>query len=985
MLSRAFGFARRTPNLMALRNPGPSRPMSFIPGLFRRNSGGMIPGYNTGGMVQGVQYLNEGSEKPITFGSARRAEASKGFIGSRFATGPMAGMGIGMGMQMAGGAMGGSMGQALQMASIIPMIAPQMLGGIPGMLTKITGGLKGVGGMAGLAGKAIGFAFRLGPLLAITTAVTGIVLAFKKLKEEQKQNKIEATNSIAITEKSAAEAGIKYNNLSDKLKLVNEQLELVRAKGSNAYAALNSAGIQGLTLTIAELRDGIKNAKENAKELVGTFSDIDVSGDSAKQAKVTEIATNLKAEFVAAGMSAADATNKIYTIIAASDKAGMAFNAISSKGFRDILDVTTAAEAKVISLNQNMAKMSGSDLGASISSTANALDKQLDSIMKTKDENGELITQQEAIKQLLSEINSKQGSNNKLTHSQLNSLKETHPELQKILNSSDNTASIYAKQKLLVMGVRAEFKKMSGEQAQALLAFSAALETAITAQERLAAGSGISYKSQQAIDKMQKQIAAGGQKAAQAAQKTQDQIKAEIKLIDKKIDAINKEAEARKKALEASQNKENLQIEIQKAQLEYADKLAAGDMAGAAQAQLRIKQLLGERDTQKAIDAIEEDRKKREDEQIAKREKLQAASDKAATNLANAQNNAANVTSRMSKIDSYQNQYQAIVKEQARIDAVLAEKPGDKQALKDLQDLVRGPLGDLGKQVSADAKGKDKALAQELKNIFTGTLIDKDGNSLAGKVTQSTHPKGSATYKPGKADDAVKADAALALKAALAGAEKMMGGATLQNIVDAITGDTKSSKPYGSKRLAKEIADNTYDKYLQKDGSLSAQGRRAIMEDNKLGAGQYFTYEGKTYKGNTGGAGDFLPAILQKHDGGYISGPGTATSDSIPAYLSNGEFVINAESAKAFGYGNLERINKMASGGRAAKYNIPSYSMGGRINYEDGGAAFTRSNINVTVNAAPGMDERALADMVINRISTASRNLNSKTGEGLRA
>ena len=942
----------------------------------RRNDGGIIPGYNMGGMVQG--YNDGGDVKPITFGSARKAEMSKGFIGSKFATGPMAGLGLGMGMQMAGGAMGGSMGQALQMASIIPMIAPQMLGNIPGMLTKITAGLKGVGGMAGLAGKAIGFAFRIGPLAAITAAITLAVVGFKKLKEEQKQNRIEATNSIAITEDSAKEAGIKYNNLSDKIKLVNEQLELVRAKGANAYATLNSAGIQGLTLTIAELRDGIKNAKENAKELVGTFSDIDVSGDSAKQAKVTEIATNLKAEFVAAGMSAADATNKIYTIIAASDKAGMAFNAISSKGFRDILDVTTAAEAKVISLNQNMGKLSGSDLGASISSTANALDKQLDSIMKTKDENGELITQQEAINQLLADINSKQGSNNKITQLQLNSLKETHPELEKILNTSDNTASIYAKQKLIVMGVRAEFKNMSAEQAQALLAFNAALETAITAQEKLAQGSGISYKSQQAIDKMQKQIAAGGQKASIAAQKTQDQIKAEIKLIDKRIDAINKEAEARKKALQDSQNKENLQLEIQKAQLEYADKLAAGDMAGAAQAQLRIKQLLGERDTQKAIDAIEENRKKREDEQIAKKEKLQEASDKAATNLANAQNNAANVTTRMAKIDAYQNQYQAIVKEQARIDAILKEKPGDKQALKDLQDLVRGPLGDLGKQVSTDAKGKDKALAQELKNIFTGTLIDKDGKSLAGTVTESLGSVGSGGqynptygYVPGAADRAVKADA----DAALAAANKIMGGSSLRNVVEAVKGIGVAGSR--TKDTAMQIEGN-YGENTNKGGATQEM-KQKMANDYKIQVGQFFKYKGQTYKMTDANS------FIRQHDGGKITGPGTGTSDSIPAYLSNGEFVINAASAEKFGYENLEKINKMAAGGRATRYNIPSYSMGGRINYEDGGAAFTRSNINVTVNAAPGMDERALADMVINRISTASRNLNSKTGEGLRA
>lgn len=33
---------------------------------------------------------------------------------------------------------------------------------------------------------------------------------------------------------------------------------------------------------------------------------------------------------------------------------------------------------------------------------------------------------------------------------------------------------------------------------------------------------------------------------------------------------------------------------------------------------------------------------------------------------------------------------------------------------------------------------------------------------------------------------------------------------------------------------------------------------------------------------------------ITKADGGYISGPGTGTSDSIPAWLSNGEYVINA-------------------------------------------------------------------------------------------
>lgn len=47
--------------------------------------------------------------------------------------------------------------------------------------------------------------------------------------------------------------------------------------------------------------------------------------------------------------------------------------------------------------------------------------------------------------------------------------------------------------------------------------------------------------------------------------------------------------------------------------------------------------------------------------------------------------------------------------------------------------------------------------------------------------------------------------------------------------------------------------------------------------------------------------------------GGYVSGPGTATSDSIPARLSNGESVINAKSTAMFGP-LLSSLNQMGGG-----------------------------------------------------------------------
>lgn len=65
-----------------------------------------------------------------------------------------------------------------------------------------------------------------------------------------------------------------------------------------------------------------------------------------------------------------------------------------------------------------------------------------------------------------------------------------------------------------------------------------------------------------------------------------------------------------------------------------------------------------------------------------------------------------------------------------------------------------------------------------------------------------------------------------------------------------------------------------------------------------------------SFKGGAGGGGIFgaIASIFRKDGGpvkaatgGYISGPGGPRSDSIPAMLSNGEYVINAAATKKFG------------------------------------------------------------------------------------
>jgi hypothetical protein len=67
------------------------------------------------------------------------------------------------------------------------------------------------------------------------------------------------------------------------------------------------------------------------------------------------------------------------------------------------------------------------------------------------------------------------------------------------------------------------------------------------------------------------------------------------------------------------------------------------------------------------------------------------------------------------------------------------------------------------------------------------------------------------------------------------------------------------------------------------------------------------TAGGPNFTPNSYVPGGFYPGI-QAATGGYVSGPGTGTSDSIPARLSDGEFVVNSAATKRH-RGVLEMLN----------------------------------------------------------------------------
>lgn len=90
---------------------------------------------------------------------------------------------------------------------------------------------------------------------------------------------------------------------------------------------------------------------------------------------------------------------------------------------------------------------------------------------------------------------------------------------------------------------------------------------------------------------------------------------------------------------------------------------------------------------------------------------------------------------------------------------------------------------------------------------------------------------------------------------------------------------------------------------------------------------------------------------IKKAQGGYISGPGTGTSDSIPAMLSNGEYVLRSSAVDRIGIGTLNAMNAGA---------VPHFAEGGSV---DDTIAASASGNSVTLNIS-AVDAASFGDFL---------------------
>lgn len=153
------------------------------------------------------------------------------------------------------------------------------------------------------------------------------------------------------------------------------------------------------------------------------------------------------------------------------------------------------------------------------------------------------------------------------------------------------------------------------------------------------------------------------------------------------------------------------------------------------------------------------------------------------------------------------------------------------------------------------------------------------------------------------------------------------------------------------------------------------------------------TYVQTVYTAVRRGGGDSRTAKnayeTSRASGGLVRGPGTTTSDSIPAWLSDTEYVIKASSVARYGVGFLDAVNDgtlPVGGGAAMGVGVASMPSSGRAAGAGLSAGLVASAGGVEASArrmAAAVEAGVRAELQIASPSKKTQALGKATGQGL--
>ncbi len=930
---------------------------------------------------------------------------------------------MGMGAQMGIGMAGSMGGMALMSKEKVNVLGKEMSGMSAGMgvmaassilpflpYGKMAGGMKTAAtGAAGLA-KGFSAAYKAGTVLSkivptilrlakgfgpIGLVVSALSIGLKVYKD-YKDAQQDASMGLSMTAKAAEQAGIKYFNLKETMQgyIDKAKLAAAAAKGSEGSAI----GMPGLPKSIEEL----KKAKEEGKGLKDLIESLNRSESTAETQRLIN---NQKAQMVAAGMSIEEANKKIYGALANSNKSKEVYQLLADKGFAAITDKATAAEFAVGNLVNTLGRGDGTadwgkEVGNGFEGLIGVFQNATASLVGTKDALGNVIDEYQAYEIVMSKAEKNNpGMNKAIGEEAYNNLVKTQPLLATISNEADSIKGILAKWKLFTSGINIDLSKIDSTLAIKLAGFNSAIDSGVSALTKAADDKTTFGTMGKAYSALQKTISATSAAAQRANAASQRSAQEELKIIAKKIKLIEDEKNKKLESLRATQDASNYALELQKLQIEYADAVARGDMATAAQARLNIDQLTMNRQSDLAAKAIEDAAARAKAPLEKDAEGIQNRQDKKTVAFQNNQDNSAVATEVASKLEKFQTSFNDLAT-RATINQV---EPDAKKKAEEEKKIQSEFIAFVKEVQDAYVKG-GSTLKKTLETAFPD-YFSKGKPIPVETVTRRYNGSGmETTTTPNQgilnsfADD---------IKALTAFAERITGGTTLDklrlDLLKALGKEEKGTKPNTTSPLQTNSTNKAADlKTLGKVGGLTnnqvtvdpttgtkeilnpgifetslasfkgggkdlAEGKvvlvgpkgsiAAVITDNMLKPKTSGELRIVAIDRNTGrvqfAVNKASGGIVQHFGpGGGVYGPGTGTSDSIPAMLSNGEYVIRAESVQAIGVPMLDKINKLSTGG-IVTYDIPKMSSGGRVRFSEGGLASSSSsmyNINVQLN-----------------------------------
>jgi hypothetical protein len=440
---------------------------------------------------------------------------------------------------------------------------------------------------------------RLNVGLAVATGA--FILINKRIKDHNEHLRVGVTQ-YGLTEEAAKKAGLKFTDYNSKLADTVKNIEAIRERNQFLYESMEDAGLP-ISMTIEEY----KKLKKEVKEV---YTDQIKLINQSKESELPQVAIDIKTALMAAGLSADEASKKIFAMFKLSEKGEKAGAfTVGNRAFRNI---KTGQDAAVAAINNYVpASAEGGREGAQAVNTGlTAIDAGIiDMIEQSKkaakaDKTGntQVLTQYQAQEAMLQKLNNLESSKAILTAKTRAEMIKQNPELKKILHPMDTVVSLFEKMSLGAKGFTGDLSQLGAEAVSTLSRIADSVsESTIAANKE-----GLLKKNYEYLGKLttqQKALmkAAKGQTAQQQIN-TRDQLKG----LQKQIDANNKLAEARLKALDAAKQEGDIARQIAKAQAAYEAALATGNVADAQQASLDIQGLQSDQQYNSQKKAIED-------------------------------------------------------------------------------------------------------------------------------------------------------------------------------------------------------------------------------------------------------------------------------------------------------------------------------------------------------------------------------------------